>query len=329
MPGAFEPIGLSEVDEQIYLALIEAPGSTLADLTRATGVPARQVRAAASRLVARRLVGRQMGTTSCYLALPPEVGVEALILERQEQLGRVRLEMNRLIERARARDASPRVSGSVEILETAEDLVRRFSFLQSSAEHEIVGFDRPPYGGDPLEPIDPAVTNPVEKRMLSSGLHYRIVYDHGALETPGVIGAIEAFVARGEEARIYPELPTKLAIFDSRIAMVPHDLRTADTHALVLSSPTIVSSLLALFELIWKAATPYGLTPTPDAERHLTDDQLRLLRALAAGVKDEAIARQLGVSLSTVERRIRSLMRELGARTRFQAGLRAREQGWL
>lgn len=40
---------------------------------------------------------------------------------------------------------------------------------------------------------------------------------------------------------------------------------------------------------------------------------------------DEAASRRLGVSLRTYRRRVAALMAALGARSRFQAGLRARE----
>jgi DNA-binding NarL/FixJ family response regulator len=47
------------------------------------------------------------------------------------------------------------------------------------------------------------------------------------------------------------------------------------------------------------------------------------------GAKDETIARQLGVSLRTVRRRVAELMDELGASTRFQAGMEAVRRGLL
>ncbi|MFD1936887.1 hypothetical protein ACFSKW_35995 [Nonomuraea mangrovi] len=49
---------------------------------------------------------------------------------------------------------------------------------------------------------------------------------------------------------------------------------------------------------------------------------------LAAGLKDEAVVRRLGVSLRTVHRRVSELTDRLGARTRFQAGLLAARRGW-
>lgn len=54
-----------------------------------------------------------------------------------------------------------------------------------------------------------------------------------------------------------------------------------------------------------------------------------LLRLLAEGWQDQAIARQLQVSVRTVARRTAHLMDRLGARTRFQAAVLARDRGWL
>jgi DNA-binding NarL/FixJ family response regulator len=54
-----------------------------------------------------------------------------------------------------------------------------------------------------------------------------------------------------------------------------------------------------------------------------------LLRQLAAGAKDEQIARTLGLSLRTVRRRVAGLLIELGVDTRFQAGVEAVRRGWL
>ncbi|MFJ3772384.1 LuxR C-terminal-related transcriptional regulator [Streptomyces sp. NPDC090075] len=54
-----------------------------------------------------------------------------------------------------------------------------------------------------------------------------------------------------------------------------------------------------------------------------------MLARLSAGFTDEHIARSLGCSLRTAQRRVAHLMRELGATTRFQAAPRARDLGWL
>lgn len=66
----------------------------------------------------------------------------------------------------------------------------------------------------------------------------------------------------------------------------------------------------------------------PPADRPGEQDR-ELLAMLAAGMKDRATARALGVTERTVTRRITQLMRQLGAQTRFQAALQAAKRGWL
>ena len=55
---------------------------------------------------------------------------------------------------------------------------------------------------------------------------------------------------------------------------------------------------------------------------------LPLLALLVTGVPDVVIARQLGLSYRTFQRRLHELMGRLGAETRFQAGIRAVQLGW-
>lgn len=56
--------------------------------------------------------------------------------------------------------------------------------------------------------------------------------------------------------------------------------------------------------------------PRPELSRR----QLAIGRLMATGVKDAAIARELGLSLRTVRSEISALITGLGATSRFQAG---------
>ncbi|MFF7545213.1 hypothetical protein ACFZCU_16550 [Streptomyces canus] len=46
-------------------------------------------------------------------------------------------------------------------------------------------------------------------------------------------------------------------------------------------------------------------------------------------MKDEAVARHLGVSLRTLRRRVSELQERLGAASRLQLGMRACQRGWV
>jgi DNA-binding CsgD family transcriptional regulator len=54
-----------------------------------------------------------------------------------------------------------------------------------------------------------------------------------------------------------------------------------------------------------------------------------ILRLMAAGLTDEAIASRLGISARSARRHIAAIMDALGAVSRFQAGAEAARRGWL
>jgi DNA-binding NarL/FixJ family response regulator len=93
----------------------------------------------------------------------------------------------------------------------------------------------------------------------------------------------------------------------------------------VIHSSSVASALRSLFEELWERSVPLH----EDKGSELADDNKEILRMLAAGMKDEAIARRLGLSLRTVRRRVADLMAELNASTRFVAGVEAVRRGWL
>lgn len=116
-------------------------------------------------------------------------------------------------------------------------------------------------------------------------------------------------------------LPAGLFVFDHHTALV--STHTADDTALHTDRAS-VALLSSFFERVWADAREV-VTPSD----HLTDQQVTAVRLLADGHTDEAIAKRLGVSGRTARRIVMRLMARLGARGRFQAGVRAVEAGWV
>lgn len=94
---------------------------------------------------------------------------------------------------------------------------------------------------------------------------------------------------------------------------------------------SLLQALGALFETLWMRSVPIrpGLVSTAKGSRPGAEIDRDLLTLMAAGLKDEAIARQLGIGVRTVRRRISRMSDQMGVRTRFQAGLQAARLGWL
>ncbi|MEV5574774.1 LuxR C-terminal-related transcriptional regulator [Spirillospora sp. NPDC052269] len=116
---------------------------------------------------------------------------------------------------------------------------------------------------------------------------------------------------------MHVDIPLKLAIADGATAILPFssDEREMVDSAFVIHAGNLLDALVRLFELLWPSSIPL---PGQDAPVE-TDLDRQLLTLLAAGLKDDAAARQLGISVRTLNRRVSDLMQRLGARTRFQA----------
>ncbi|WP_240634261.1 MULTISPECIES: helix-turn-helix transcriptional regulator [Streptomyces] len=61
----------------------------------------------------------------------------------------------------------------------------------------------------------------------------------------------------------------------------------------------------------------------------LTPEHQHLLSLTVAGITDESIAGQLGVSKRTVQRRIQGMMNLAGVATRMQLGRQAARRKWI
>ena len=77
-----------------------------------------------------------------------------------------------------------------------------------------------------------------------------------------------------------------------------------------------------------RGAQAFGTPPRRDGNG-LSATERELLELLSRGLTDEAAGRKLGVSLRTVRRMMADLTTRLGATSRFQAGVRTQQLGWL
>ena len=123
-------------------------------------------------------------------------------------------------------------------------------------------------------------------------------------------------------------MPTRLAILGGSAALIAEQFGVHDDRRLVLRHHSMINALAMWFEGLWEKAVPVpGLSG-----RHYdggAGDRRVLLNQLAGGAKDEQIARALGLSVRTVRRRVADLLEELGAGSRFQAGVHAVRRGQL
>ena len=159
---------------------------------------------------------------------------------------------------------------------------------------------------------------------MATGRRSRAIYPvRAATEAPD---ALRTRAQLGEQVRVISEVPTRMFILGDSHAVLPEPLGFADEPRVHIRQRSIVAALTLGFELLWSRATP---VPDLEAANGHVDGRRFILEQLMAGVTDEVIARNLGIGLRTVRRRISALMTELGVDTRFQAGVEAARRGWL
>ncbi|HKE47004.1 MAG TPA: helix-turn-helix domain-containing protein [Rhodanobacteraceae bacterium] len=317
-----ESLGISEVEERVYEALLDRAGATLAELERDLALPSKALKRVLDALEHKGLATPTAGQPRRFLPASPDIAIEALALRRQDELRRARGEIQRLQERA-AQSAGERRQ-MIELITTREAERHVFEQMQHAAQHELIFLERPP-----ILIAGPEQPNETEMKALARGVRYRSIADKAFLELPGVMTRIRQDMQAGEEVRVVSQLPFKMVMADRSIALIPLNLERPGSPSLLVRSSALLDALYAMFELLWNQAAPIAFTrggamQTGVTAAHAPDDAEQLMPLLAAGLNDKAIAHELGISASTLNRRIAELMKRVDARSRFQLGWLAR-----
>ncbi|UNS96710.1 helix-turn-helix transcriptional regulator [Streptomyces tubbatahanensis] len=338
MPSMLEALDLDPVEQQVYEALVDG-AVTVGELRTAAGLSAARVRAALTALEKLNLVGRFAADRgqgeARYLPVAPEIAFESLLLAREEEIHRTRRHIQHLAARFRANAPGRDPLDLVEIVTGRAAVIRQVDQLQRSARAQIRGIDRPPYANSDPDRLDPKTgMMPVQAQMLRRGVGYRVIYDtDGLAASHRFEGDIGAAARLGEDARVMADTPTKMLIADDHIALIPLRAAPHELASSVVVHPSgLLEVLCEFFEVLWGRALPIseylaGRRPgAPDGPSH---EEARLLALLTTGMTDQVMARQLGISYRTFQRRLHGLMERLGATTRFQLGMRAASLGWV
>ncbi|MFF4259736.1 LuxR C-terminal-related transcriptional regulator [Streptomyces sp. NPDC001663] len=313
-------VGVSAFDERLYQAILNQPDAGAAGWALLTGASPARVREACNRLLTLGLL-QPPDSMGGLRAVDPRVAIRALIRRREtesELLAATAEEMATAYEAGLLREEPTRL---VEVASGEGAIAARLEEMYARAEHEVCLFDTPPYLAPPAPQVD------LQADLLNRGIVSRGIYAATGLEDPKVLSRALRMVELGEQARVLPSVPLKLLVVDGCRALLPLTASAAGGYcAVVVWHSAVTEALQKLFEMAWQQATPLGQA-TDDSE--LSESERTLTRLLAAGMKDEAVARHLGVSLRTLRRRVSELQERLGAASRFQLGVRASQRGWV
>ncbi|GAA3583460.1 hypothetical protein GCM10022222_80290 [Amycolatopsis ultiminotia] len=192
------------------------------------------------------------------------------------------------------------------------DLLSRASF------EVLVMSTQSSFGPDPI-----GLVHPGDHANLRRGVRYRVLAPDAARTAPRLSTRVAELTLAGASTRTVPRVPLDALVVDGTAVVLPAGV----TGAAAFHLPGVVTSVVELFERVWPTAVPLQ---TPATESADSDQREReLLKLLSAGYTDAAAAVKLGISVRTVRRTVADVMNRLGARSRFQAGAKAADRGWL
>lgn len=161
---------------------------------------------------------------------------------------------------------------------------------------------------------------------LRNKVRTRVLCPHTLRADAAARSVLARLVQNGAQVRTCTEAFDPVVIFDGQAAFLPAgDGQGADGGAFAYEQ-RLVAFLGRMFERLWEPAGPVE-GAAPGYGDTLGDLRATILQLLASGLKDEVIARRVGMSSRTFRRHLAALMQELGAGSRFQAGVRAARLG--
>ncbi|MFI9589610.1 LuxR C-terminal-related transcriptional regulator [Nonomuraea sp. NPDC052265] len=324
----FETLGLDPAQTALYTALLRLHRATRTDLAQAMDGPVENVGRQLDDLVKLGVVDEQSGE---YLARHPAAALGRVIAER----------LDRLAEESRRIDSA---LGSIRGLIHDYDAGRDYQSGTFPVEmvngadvlyESVVGIavQSPPMELLTAIPDERTMADFVrkfadpwidaQKRQL---LTVQVIIPVSTLSLPGVREQLTRLLDTGGKVRTLDRVPSWFMTAGPEVAGLPAlwggNLPDHAYNFYLVRTPIVVGMLRSLFQELWGRAVPLPWG-------HRGDGMVQVLRLAAQGVCDDSIARQLGVSVRTVRARFADAMAELGAQSRFHAGVEAARRGWL
>lgn len=325
-------LGIDEKTEAVYRLMLTHHRWEVDEVGGHLGLPEQEIRKCVDNLVDLGLVRESRQTRGQWRPVSPDVGLKLLLHERevalqnqQQQLAETQAATLRLVEEyTHLRSAAGH--HEVEHLLGIDAVQVRLEELAHGCTSDCRSF----MPGGARSAASMAVSKPLDEELVRRCVSVQALYQDSVRNDPASLSYARWLVEGGAAVRTAPVLPIRMVLFDREVALLPVDPENTRKGAVQLTGPGVISALAALFDQVWEAATPFDTAPCRERnDDGLTGQEAQLLQLLAGGLTDEVAARRLGIGLRTVRRMMSDLMLRLDARSRFEAGARAAQRGWL
>ncbi|GLW74508.1 helix-turn-helix transcriptional regulator [Kitasatospora phosalacinea] len=321
-----EALGLSSAACRVYQAMLDRPAEGIDALAAHCCLTAAQVHDSLDELGALMLVRPSAEHPDRMLAVDPSLGLADIVARQEAELAarQAAVAASRAAVARMVADRAEHRSAHGERLLGIDAIQHRLQQMGRTATREVLssqpGVQRP---------ADLDASRPADTEALARGIAIRTLYQDANRHQPHAARYAHWLLDQGGEVRTAPTIPQRVVIVDRTQALVPIDPDDTRKGALHVTEPGILAALTDLYEQAWNTAVPLGATTPDDPTTGLSPTERELLRLLGNGLTDDAAGQRLGISIRTVGRHMASIMERLGAASRFEAGIKAAQHGWL
>ncbi|MFL6129412.1 MAG: LuxR C-terminal-related transcriptional regulator [Mycobacteriales bacterium] len=310
-------IGVAPAAETVYRVLLRRPRWRDSQLAAELAWPVDEVSAAVDRLRAEDLLARSADDVLAVRAVEPRLALRAMTARRLDGHGGGPLPSAIAVERFIALHEATGERFRAEPGGSLDKLSALAERLAAGVEEELVLLV-PGHAPGSYE-----FTGQVAGDVLRRGSSVRAVWGAHFLADPAVVTHARWLGARWAVPRAVARVPVRAMIMDREAAVLVDQAGGVRW----LLTGAALTAVLDLADRLWEhgAEVRAGAAVLPEPSP-LPRNAL-VLRLLADGLTDDAVARRIGVSVRTVRNDVASVMVSLGARSRFQAGVRAARLG--
>lgn len=320
---------LAEMEVLLYRAVLRAPGTTLAVVAAETGRGADEFDKSVTLLAEMGLLrvdGERLTAVSPMLAEATVLGAEDLELgARRAALEQRRDAIRRLVPDWNSALEAAALDQSVDVVTDQAAIANVLMHYADKCERDLLSMVP---GRLPTSRID-GRTRLANLYSLRRGIRTRAIYQHAATRDRATVSYLNELAGHGAKIRFAASVPGRSLVIDRSVALLPIPMQEPGRHGLaIVREPSVIAWVVATFEQQWADASPLEEVlskQTDDTE--LDQTRAAILRLMAEGEKDEAISRRLSISVRTCRRHIAEYMLQVGASSRFQAGVIAARAG--
>ena len=332
---ALTDLGFTADQERLYQAVLSGPGQPAAELAALLERRVADVAADVAALVELGVLKQESDSPAGFVAPNPSAAVGQLIercedevMRRYRRISDTRSAIADLERRYLARAPVDPDDHGVERLEDVHAIRERLEELSFFTRTSVYSIQ--PGGPQSRESLE--ASRPLDQRGIRRGVEMRVIHESSVLDDELNRAYLRELVMGGAKVRVTDQRIDRMVIMDSTVAVIPVDPANSRRGALIVRHPGLLSGFLDLFQRAWQDADelPWQSEGAePASEVKISAQDKRILELLASGCTDETSAREVGVSVRHLRRTISRLMQELGANSRFEAGVEAARRGWL